>query len=141
MQKRINITYQLMLNGYDRPAIHRYAAENWGSNERSADTLMSRARALLSEQQQQTRDNALALELAQRNLIYRRAIDESKWAIALQAADSRAKLLGLFDKPKEMPILVAVNTLLKEGILPPAIARLIAEGIQELEDRLRCLND
>ena len=56
------------------------------------------------------REEAYAEEMELRREIIRKALDDKKYQTALQAADSRAKLRGLFDKLEQ-----AIDTVTAHG--------------------------
>ena len=140
-EQRVSEVYELLLNGYERPYIVRYGGEKWGVSDRQIEKYMRLAQGVLLEEIKSDRSNLLAKEVGQRNFLYRKAVRDGSWASAQQIADSRAKLLGLFDKPKDMPLLTAINTLMREGVLPHNVASTLINGIQELEERLRNASD
>lgn len=104
IDRRINSVFELLCQGEDSAGILQYAAKEWGVTNRQGYTYLTRARKLLDEQLAEQRDSLLAQELALRNRIIRDAMRAGKPQIALNAADSRAKLFGLFDAGKAQAI-------------------------------------
>lgn len=95
---RINEIYKLLIVGTPRPAILQYASENWGEiSDRSVDSYIADVRKLMVKELQDNRQIALAEEIELRRHIINQALTDKKYQTALQAADSRAKLLGLFE--------------------------------------------
>ena len=95
---RINEIYKLLIVGASRPAILQYAAKNWGEiSDRSIDSYIADVRKLMVSELQEDRQIALAEEIELRRFIIQKALADKKYQTALSAADSRAKLLGLFD--------------------------------------------
>jgi hypothetical protein len=96
IENRINQVYSLILACQPYAKIVRYASEKWGITSRQTDTLIQRARNRMKEISAIHREEAYAEELELRREIIRKALDDKKYQTALQAADSRAKLRGLF---------------------------------------------
>jgi hypothetical protein len=96
IENRINQVYSLILQCYSTEKIVRYSAQTWGINRRQTTTLIQRARSRMMEITAIKREEAFAEEMELRREIIRKALDDKKYQTALQAADSRAKLRGLF---------------------------------------------
>ena len=95
---RINEIYKLLIVGASRPAILQYAAKTLGEiSDRSVDSYMADVRKLMVSELQEDRQIALAEEIELRRFIIQKALADKKYQTALSAADSKAKLLGLFD--------------------------------------------
>lgn len=97
IERRINEVYSLLLSCHSTAKIVQYATQKWGITRRQTDTLIQRARSRMMEITAVKREEAYAEELELRREIIRRALDDKKYQTALQAADSRAKLRGLFN--------------------------------------------
>ena len=95
-EQRVNEVYSLLLSCASREQIIEHCGSKWGIKPRTTDTLIREARERLLKVLAVERESALAEELELRREIIRRALAEKKYQIALQAADSRAKLRGLF---------------------------------------------
>jgi hypothetical protein len=94
---RVSQIYKLLVIGTSRPAIIQYASKKWGElSDRSVDSYIASARKLMMQNLEHDRAVALAEELEFRREIIFKAMADKKYQIALTAADSRAKLRGLF---------------------------------------------
>lgn len=96
IENRINQVYSLILACYSTEKIVLYASQKWGITRRHTTTLIQRARSRMMEITAIKREEAFAEEMELRREIIRKALDDKKYQTALQAADSRAKLRGLF---------------------------------------------
>jgi hypothetical protein len=96
IENRINQVYSLILQCYSSEKIVQYAAQKWGINRRQTFVIIQRARSRMMEITAIKREEAFAEEMELRREIIRKALDDKKYQTALQAADSRAKLRGLF---------------------------------------------
>lgn len=106
---RVSEIYKLLIIGTSRPAILQYASKKWGEiSDRSVDSYISQARKLMTKELSDDRAVALGEEIELRRHIIQNALEDKKYQIALTAADSRAKLRGLF-LPLEMAIDVVVS--------------------------------
>jgi hypothetical protein len=110
IEKRINLVYSLILACHSTEKIVQYSAQMWGINRRQSYTLISRARDRMKEITAIQREEAFAEELELRREIIRKALDDKKYQTALQAADSRAKLRGLF-----IPLEQAIDVVTAHG--------------------------
>jgi hypothetical protein len=110
MEKRVNKVYSLILQCHSTEKIVLFAAQSWGINRRQTTTLIKRAREQMKEVCAIEREEAYAEEMELRREIIRKALDDKKYQTALQAADSRAKLRGLFDKLEQ-----AIDTVTAHG--------------------------
>ena len=110
IEVRINKVYSLILQCHSSEKIIAYANQNWGINRAQAKTYIKRARAQMKEVCAIEREEAYAEEMELRREIIRKALDDKKYQTALQAADSRAKLRGLFDKLEQ-----AIDTVIAHG--------------------------
>jgi len=107
---RVSQVYKLLLIGTSRRDILRYASEKWQSSDRSTDAYIASARKLMSKELSDDRQMALGEEIELRRHIIQKALVDKKYQIALTAADSRAKLRGLF-----MPLEMAINVVTAHG--------------------------
>jgi len=110
IDRRVTEIYSLILSCYSREKICQYAAKKWGISYRSTDRLIQRARSRMMEITAIKREEAYAEEMELRREIIRKALDDKKYQTALQAADSRAKLRGLFE-----PLSRAIETVIDYG--------------------------
>ena len=110
IEQQVTEIYSLVISCYSRSHILQYASKKWGINSRSTDTLIQRARKRMMEITAIQREEAYAEEMELRREIIRKAMEDKKYGLALQAADSRAKLRGLFDKLEQ-----AIDTVTAHG--------------------------
>ena len=131
IEKRVNQVYSLILQCHSTEKIVAYARQTWGINRAQTTRYIQRARDRMKEVCAIEREEAYAEELELRREIIRKALDDKKYQTALQAADSRAKLRGLFDKLEQ-----AIDTVTAHGfeVSDPSESA-IAEN--ESEDRKR----
>lgn len=108
---RVSQIYKLLVIGTSRLAILQYASKKWGEiSDRSVDSYIATARKLMMQSLEHDRAEALAEELEFRREIIFHAMQDKKYQIALSAADSRAKLRGLF-----MPLEMAIDCCVAHG--------------------------
>ncbi len=110
MEKRVNKVYSLILQCHSSEKIIAFANQNWQINRAQAKNYIRRARNQMKEVCAIEREEAYAEEMELRREIIRKALDDKKYQTALQAADSRAKLRGLFDKLEQ-----AIDTVTAHG--------------------------
>ena len=111
IEQRISQIYKLLVIGTPRPAIIQYASKKWGVMcDRSVDSYIASARKLMMQNLEHDRAEALSEELELRREIIFKAMADKKYQIALSAADSRAKLRGLF-----MPLEQAIDVVVSHG--------------------------
>lgn len=96
IDQRVNKVYSLILQCYSTEKIVEYSRQIWGVNRAQTARYIQRARSRMMEITALQREEAFAEELELRREIIRKAMDGGKLQTALQAADSRAKLRGLF---------------------------------------------
>ena len=96
IDQRVNKVYSLILQCYSTEKIVEYSRQVWGINRAQTARYIQRARSRMMEVTAIKREEAFAEELELRREIIRKAMDDKKYQTALQAADSRAKLRGLF---------------------------------------------
>jgi hypothetical protein len=96
-QRRVDKVYTLLLSGSNRQEISQYAEREWGANQRTVDTLISRARDRLSEESAAYRANAMAEHLAARRQLRMQAVENKDWRFLLDVLREEAKLLGLYE--------------------------------------------
>lgn len=108
---RVSQIYKLLVIGTSRPAILQYASKTWGEiSDRSIDGYIAKARQAMLKELVDDRRLALSEELEFRRHIIQKALVDKKYQIALSAADSRAKLRGLF-----MPLEQAIEIVIGAG--------------------------
>jgi hypothetical protein len=108
---RVSQIYKLLVVGTSRPQILQYASKKWGEiSDRSVDSYISQARKIMMQNLEIDRTEALAEELELRREIIFKAMQDKKYQIALSAADSRAKLRGLF-----LPLELAIDCCVAHG--------------------------
>jgi len=139
IENRVNQVYSLLLSCQPYAKILRYASEKWGISSRQTDTLIRRARDRMMEITALQRQEAFAEELELRREIIRKALDNNKIQTALQAADSRAKLRGLFIEKPKMDEIEAINALIALDVLPSEFAVIAAKGVEQFKNLLRDL--
>ena len=110
IEKRVNQVYSLILQCHSSEKIIAYANQNWRINRAQAKNYIRRARNQMKEVCAIEREEAYAEEMELRREIIRKAMEDKKYGLALQAADSRAKLRGLFDKLEQ-----AIDTVTAHG--------------------------
>lgn len=110
IEKRVNKVYSLILQCHSSEKIIAYANQNWRINRAQAKNYIRRARTQMKEVCAIEREEAYAEEMELRREIIRKAMEDKKYGLALQAADSRAKLRGLFDKLEQ-----AIDTVTAHG--------------------------
>ena len=110
IEKRVNQVYSLILQCHSSEKIIAYANQNWRINRAQAKNYIRRARTQMKEVCAIEREEAYAEEMELRREIIRKAMEDKKYQTALQAADSRAKLRGLFDKLEQ-----AIDTVTAHG--------------------------
>lgn len=98
IERRISQVYRLLLSGYSTSSIEDYSRQQWGITRSCVATYIKRAREQMRKFTDTQREQALAEELELRRELIRRALESGKLAVALQIADSRARLRGLFDQ-------------------------------------------
>ena len=96
IDQRVNKVYSLILQCHSTEKIVEYSRQIWGINRAQTARYIQRARSRMMEITAIQRQEAFAEELELRREIIRKAMDDKKYQTALQAADSRAKLRGLF---------------------------------------------
>jgi hypothetical protein len=110
VEKRVNEVYSLILAAHSREKICQYALKKWNITYSQADRYIKKARARMSEVFALQREEALAEELELRRYIINKTLESNGFKLTLQAADSRAKLRGLF-----MPLSMAIDTVAAHG--------------------------
>ena len=93
IDERVNAVYDLLLRAYSRTQILRYAAEQWGVAERTAETYIQRARQLMQLDAELERPQWLAAAVARLYDYERRASESNQLGVALKALEDQAKLL------------------------------------------------
>lgn len=109
IENRVNQIYLLILACHSTQKIVNYSKQNWGINRTQTHTYIQRARNLMRATTAINREEAYAEEIELRREIIRKALDDKKWQTALQAADSRAKLRGLFEKTEQENLTEVIN--------------------------------
>ena len=105
--QRVTEIYSLIISCYSYDKLCRYAATKWGISTRQTDRLIQKARSRMMEITAIKREEAFAEELEFRRHIIQKALDDKKYGLALQAADSRAKLRGLYESlPKAIETVI-----------------------------------
>ena len=110
IDKRVNKVYSFILQCHSTEKIVEYARQIWGVNRAQTARYIQRARTQMKEVCAIEREEAYAEEMELRREIIRKAMEDKKYQTALQAADSRAKLRGLFDKLEQ-----AIDTVTAHG--------------------------
>ena len=88
---------RIRLDGAQFHDVVQYAAENgWGPKDRQVRTYIQRADKLLVERRDKSRKKVVARHLAQRQVLYARAVNGADYRTALAILDSDAKLRGLY---------------------------------------------
>lgn len=100
VEARISTVHRLLCAGATRAQILRYGSDTWGLCDRQVEDYIAKARQTMIEAHKEAREDALALELARRNELLQAAWQQGKLFTALQIADSRARLLGLFNSDR-----------------------------------------
>ena len=95
IEQRVNEIYTLLLQSEPREKIVQDRSKKWGITHRQVDGYIAKAKARMSEDLEQDRQEHLNTAIAQRKDLYRQAYKAKKWFTCLQIADSRDKLLGL----------------------------------------------
>jgi len=95
---RVSEVYEQIVQGMPTRAILQFCAGKWGIRTRAGEYLIAKARQELIKNASVDREFALALELELRTELLRLALESGKLQIALNIADSRARLQGLFDR-------------------------------------------
>lgn len=93
IDERVNAVYDLLLRAYSRTQILRYAAENWGVADRTAETYIQRARQLMQLDAELERPQWLAAAIARLVDYERRASEANQLSVALKALEDQARLL------------------------------------------------
>ncbi len=101
VDRRVTEVYKLLCRGANRAQVVRHCADKWGIGSRQAETYMQRAREQMRELLAESREDLLAKAIAFRNDLLLEASQKGKLFTALQIADSREKLLGLFEQTSE----------------------------------------
>jgi hypothetical protein len=123
--QRIEEVLRIRLDGAQFHDIREYAVEKgWGVSDTQLRRYIQRADELLVERQDRSRKKVIARHLAQRQVLFARAVNAADYRTALAVLDSDAKLRGLFPDSRE------VRELLK-------LAATQGARIEELERRLK----
>lgn len=111
IDQRVSQVYKLLIVGTSRRDILQHASKSWGEiSDRSVDTYIGKARKAMLKELVDDRRLALAQEIEFRRVIIQEALADKKYQFALNAADSRAKLLGLFiDLDRAIEIVIAAG--------------------------------
>jgi hypothetical protein len=129
MGQRTHEVTNMLLSGASRGDILRIASEKWGASERTADTHISRARAILHEQAEAYRQSAFAEHIAARRALRKLAHEREDWRLVLELLRDEAKLLGLYAAEIEKKVVFEQRV---EGYdYHKAIAPLEPKGDQE----------
>lgn len=101
IDRRVTEVYKLLCRGANRAQVVRHCSDKWGIGSRQAENYMARARKQMRELLAESREDLLSIEIAFRNDLLLEASQKGKLFTALQIADSRARLLGLFEPSSE----------------------------------------
>lgn len=89
-ERRLTQTVEWLVKGHGRQSIIQMASAAWGVGERQIDNYLAKAYAVLREENESEREQLTALATAQRDHLYRLALEA---AAAVDAGD-RASLLS-----------------------------------------------
>ena len=94
---RVEEVLRIRLDGAQFHDVVHFAAEKkWSLCERQLRTYIRRADELLVERQDRSRRRVMARHLAQRQVLFARAVSGADYKTALSVLDSEAKLRGLY---------------------------------------------
>lgn len=129
VEQRVAEVLALRLAGADFPDILQYAAvKQWNVKERQLWNYVEKADERLAETTERDRGKLLRLHLAQRRLLYAKALESGDWRGALAIKKDEAQLLGLYDSPPPA---------LPDGVPPPQGARDLVAVLGTLVNQLR----
>jgi hypothetical protein len=129
LEQRVTEVLTLRLAGADFQDLLQYAAaQNWGIKERQLWNYVEKADERLAETTEKDRGKLLRLHLAQRRLLYAKALESGDWRGALAVKKDEAELLGLYHPLP--PALPADET-------PPQNARDLVTVLGTLVNQLR----
>lgn len=101
IKRRIGEVSNLLITGQKRHNIVQYASENgWGVDPRQVDTYIARAKVLLSEEGQESKDNRIMLfgvSLRRLNLLFVKCMAVQDYQRALAAQKEINSLLALYE--------------------------------------------
>ena len=95
VEMRVAEVYGLLSQAYSRQQIVRHCKENWDINEAQADTYISKARKLLEDDCQLSRQQFLAEALARLRKYEQAAAKRGQMQVAVNSARLQAELIGL----------------------------------------------
>jgi hypothetical protein len=100
IEERVAQVLALRLAGAEFHDVVQYAAVNgWNVQERQLWNYATRADDLLAQTTEADRGKLLRLHLAQRRLLYAKALESGDWRAALAVKKDEAELLGLYTPP------------------------------------------
>ena len=91
---RTKEVYGLLLKAKTRQQIIQHASEKWGIGGRQADNYIEKARAMITEDVSISRPAWLAETLTRLRSYEQHAMDRNQVAVAIQAIQTAAKLIG-----------------------------------------------
>jgi len=92
---RVNEVYGLLSKAWSRQQIIQYGAENWDLCERNIDKYIARARKMLEEDCQLSRQQFLAEALIRLRGYEQAAANRGHMHVAVNSARLQAELIGL----------------------------------------------
>ena len=92
---RVAEVYGLLSQAYSRQQVIRYCKETWDINEAQGDTYISKARKLLEDDCQLSRQQFLAEALARLRRYEQDAAKRGQMQVAVNSARLQAELIGL----------------------------------------------
>ena len=101
VRQRVDEVYRIRLLGAEFPDIRQHASEQgWGVSDRQLWRYVAQGDRLLAETREKDRDKLLNRHVAQRRVVYARAMSVSDFRTALAALKDEGQLLGLYPARK-----------------------------------------
>ena len=106
--QRVDEVFRLLVVGARAPDILQCAStRGWRVGDRQIRRYVASARDQMVELANSKRGNLLGLQMAQRQALYARAFKEGDIAMCLDILKDDAKLLGLYQKPNAVPVILS----------------------------------
>lgn len=138
IELRITECYELLLHGYTFKDIVKHGMTKWGVGLTQSRSYVKSAQQIIINAVEEQREFVTGRAIAQRNFLYRKAVGDKSWGAAAQILNDRDKILGLFNPPpKQVDVIEAAVTLIKEGMLPDAFVDALQDGLQSMRSRVK----
>lgn len=95
MERRVNVVYEMLLNGASRHAILQYCSSTWKITPRHGDNLIAKANKAFEEQAAFVRERELGKSINRLTALYMRTMADKDYRGALAVQKELNSMLGL----------------------------------------------